>query len=46
MDELKKSLAKIAPWIIAWAMGLVTYYMAENTDKGFEALIAVVGIFG
>lgn len=45
MEELKKALAKIAPWVIAWAMGLVTYYMAENPDKGFETLIAVVGIF-
>lgn len=46
MDDLKKALAKIAPFILCWVMGLVTYYMAENTEKGFEALIAVVGIFG
>lgn len=42
---MKKTLARIAPWIICWAMGLITYYMAENTDKGFSALIAVVELF-
>lgn len=45
MDELKKAVAKVAPWVICWAMGLVTYYMAQNTDKAFEALIAIVGVF-
>lgn len=46
MEELKRTLARIAPWVICWAMGLVTYYMAEHTDKALEALIAIVGIFG
>ena len=45
MEDLKKAIAKIAPFILCWVMALVTYYMAENPDKGFEALISVVGIF-
>lgn len=46
MEKLKEALAKIAPFIICWAMGLITYYMAEHTDKCLEALIAIVGVFG
>lgn len=42
---MREALAKIAPFILCWAMGLITYYMAQNTDKAFEALIAVVGVF-
>lgn len=45
MDKLKEELAKIAPFIICWAMGLVTYYMAENVEKGLEALVSIVGVF-
>lgn len=45
MEKMKEALAKVAPWIISWAMGLVTYYMAENTDKGFSALISIVEVF-
>lgn len=45
MDKLKQSLSKIAPWVICWAMGLITYYMSEHADKAFEALIAVINIF-
>lgn len=44
MEKLKEALAKVAPWVICWAMGLVTYYMAENTDKGFSALISIVEV--
>ena len=42
---MKKALAKIAPFILCWIMGLITYYMADNTTKGFEALIAMIDIF-
>ena len=45
MEDLKKALAKIAPFILCWVMVLVTYYMAKNTEKGFETLMAIVGIF-
>lgn len=42
---MKEAIAKIAPYILCWIMGLITYYMAENTTKGFEALIAIIEIF-
>ena len=45
MEKLKEAMAKVAPFVICWAMGLVTYYMAENTDKGFSALISIVEVF-
>lgn len=45
MEKLKEALARIAPFVICWAMGLVTYYMASHTEKALEALIAIVGIF-
>lgn len=44
MDELKRAIAKVAPFILCWIMGLITYFMAENTAKGFDALIAVLDI--
>lgn len=45
MEKMKEALAKVAPYIIVWAMGLITYYMASNTEKGFSALISVVEVF-
>ena len=42
MEKLKEAISKVAPWILCWAMGLVTYFMAENSDTGFEALISIV----
>lgn len=45
MEDLKKALAKIAPFILCWVMVLVTYFMAKNTEKGFDVLVAVVGLF-
>jgi hypothetical protein len=45
MEKLKEALAKIAPFIICWAMGLVTYYIGQNTEAGFKALIAVLDVF-
>lgn len=45
MEKMKEALSKVAPWVICWAMGLVTYYMADNVDKGFSALISIVEVF-
>lgn len=45
MEKLKEALAKVAPWVICWAMGLITYYMASNTEQGFSALISIVEVF-
>ena len=45
MDKLKEAIAKVAPFILCWIMGLITYYMAENTGKGFEALISMIEVF-
>ena len=42
---MRRGLEKIAPYVIVWAMGMVTYHMAENLDKGFSALIAIVEVF-
>lgn len=44
MEVLKRRIAKVAPFVLCWAMGLVTYYMSEHTDKCLEALIAIVGV--
>ena len=45
MEKLKEKLAKVAPYIICWVMGLITYFMADNPEQGFKALISVVDVF-
>lgn len=41
---MKKRLYKLAPFIIAWAMGVVTWKISANVEKGFDALIAIVEV--
>lgn len=45
MDKLKESISKVAPYILCWIMGLITYFMASNTEKGFDALISIIEVF-
>lgn len=45
MDKLKEKIASVAPYVLCWIMGLISYYMAENTEKGFDALISIIEVF-
>ena len=45
MEKMKEALAKVAPWIISWAMGLGDILHGRKYRKGLFSLISIVEVF-
>lgn len=42
---MKKNLKQYFPFVLAWAMALITAYFSKNVEKGFDAVISIIDLF-
>lgn len=42
---MRKYLKKYFPFVLAWAMALITAYFSKDVSKGFDAVISVIELF-
>lgn len=42
---MKRQLKKYFPFVLAWAMALITAYFSKDVSKGFDAVISVIELF-
>ena len=42
---MKKHLKKYFPFVLAWAMALITAYFSKDVSKGLDAVISVIELF-